>query len=556
MSDKRTADPDPAEEQYDFIIVGSGFGGSVSALRLLEKGYRVLVVEEGRRWRAHDFPKSNWNVRRFLWMPLLGCHGIQRLDWLGDVLVLGGAGVGGGSLVYANMLVVPPADAFAQGWPGGPGMRERLSPHFETARRMLGATPPPALWPAEEHLRAFARSLGREAQFSQPEVGVLFGAPCGQEGGQPIPDPYFNGQGPPRAACTLCGGCMVGCRHDAKNTLDKNYLYLAEKLGARVLPETRATLVEPDGNGGYFVHTRRSTGWPLRARKRLHGQNVILAAGALGSVDLLLASKERGTLPRLSSALGKYLRTNSEIICGARSRAARVDHSQGLAIASDVQADAETHLQIVRYPAGSDVMGLLGTLAVAGGGRMPRALRWFARCLGHPLDFLRNLVPVGWAKRTVVVLAMQSLDNALTLVRKRRWLLGRNLGTRRAMGAPPIPTYLPLANQAAKFVAERMDGFALNAINEVLLGVPITAHVLGGARMGETPEQGVVGPDCRVFGHPGLWVVDGAVIPANLGANPSLTIAAVAEHAMSHIPVKRQAPSADGDLSGKGGPGI
>jgi cholesterol oxidase len=532
-ADDSTAAQALAGTRYDFVIVGSGFGGSVSALRLAEKGYSVLVVEEGRRWRAQDFPSSNWNLRKSLWLPRLGWHGIQRLDWLGDVLVLGGAGVGGGSLVYANTLIVPPADAFAQSWPGGAGMRERLAPHYETARRMLGATAPPATWPAEEHLRAYARSIGREAQFSQPEVAVLFGA----EGGQKVADPYFGGQGPPRATCRLCGGCMVGCRYDAKNTLDRNYLFLAERLGACVLPDTRATLIEPDGQGGYFVLTRRS--WRSGQNARLRAQNVILAAGALGSVDLLLACRERGSLPNLSTALGKYTRTNSEIICGARSRTARVDHSQGIAIASDLQADAQTHLQIVRYPAGSDLMGLLGTLAVEGGGRIPRALRWLGRCMRHPIDLLRNSIPIGWAKRTVVVLAMQSRDSALMLVRKRRWLLGRSLRTRRALGAPPIPTYSPLANQAAKFVADRMDGFALNAVNEVLLGVPITAHILGGARMAETPEQGVVGPDCRVFGHPGLWVVDGATIPTNLGANPSLTITAVAEYAMSLIPEKR-----------------
>jgi cholesterol oxidase len=534
MTNGTAATQDLTTPLYDFIIVGSGFGGSVSALRLAEKGYSVLVVEEGRRWCARDFPKTNWNVRKSLWLPRLGCHGIQRLDWLGDVLVLGGAGVGGGSLVYANTLIVPPAQAFAQGWPGGTGMRDKLAPHYEAARRMLGATAPPATWPAEEHLRAFARSLGREAYFSQPEVGVLFGA----EGGQEIPDPYFGGAGPSRATCRLCGGCIVGCRHNAKNSLDKNYLYLAEKLGARVLPETRVTLVEPDGEGGYFVRTRRSVGWSSRPRTRLHGRKVILAAGALGSVDLLLACRDLGSLPNVSAALGQYTRTNSEIIAGARSRSARVDHAQGIAIASDLQADAETHLQIVRYPAGSDMMGLLGTLAVAGGGRIPRALRWLGHCLRHPLDLFRNAIPIGWAKHTVVVLAMQSLDNALTLVRKRRWFLGRNLGSQRATAAPSIPTYLPLANQAAQFVADRMDGFALNAINEVLLGVPITAHILGGARMAETPEQGVVGPDCRVFGHPGLWIVDGAVIPTNLGANPSLTITAVAEYAMAQIPAK------------------
>ena len=302
------------------------------------------------------------------------------------------------------------------------------------------------------------------------------------------------------------------------------------------------THLEPDTEGGYVVHTRRSLGWSTHPRLCLRARNVILAAGALGTVDLLLACKELGFLPNLPAAVGAYTRTNSEIICGARSRTSQVDHSQGIAIASDVQADAETHIQIVRYPAGSSAMGLLGTLAAPGGGRIPRALRWLIACMRAPLDFLRNEILLNWAKRTVILLVMQSLDNALTLVRKRRWWLGRNLRSRRAEGKPPIPTYLPIANQAAKFVADRMDGFALNAINEVLLGVPITAHILGGARMAESPDQGVVGPDCRVFGHPGLWVVDGAVIPTNLGANPSLTITAVAEYAMSLIPEKE--PSA------------
>jgi cholesterol oxidase len=434
-------------------------------------------------------------------------------------------------------LLIPPDEAFAQGWPGEAGVREKLEPHYQTAKRMLGAVRPPQLWPAEEHLRDFARSMGREDRFSQPEVGVLFG----EKGGETVADPYFGGKGPSRSTCRLCGGCMVGCRHDAKNTLDKNYLYLAEKLGAMILPETRATHIEPDGKGGYTVHTQHSTGWLAQAKGRLRSQNVVVAAGALGTVDLLFACREAGTLPALSPSLGQFVRTNSEIICGARSRTAKVDHSQGIAIASNFQADAATHLQIVRYPAGSDVMGLLGTLAAKGGGGLPRVLRWLLGCLFHPMDFLRNLWPWGWAKRTVVVLAMQTVDNALTLIRKRgamKSCFGRNLRSRRAGSAPAIPTYLPIANEAAEAISRRMDGFALNAINEVLLGVPITAHILGGARMAESPEQGVVDETCQVFGYPGLWVVDGAAIPVNLGANPSLTIAAVAEHAMSFIPRK------------------
>lgn len=531
------ADAVLADGRYDFVIIGSGFGGSVCALRLAEKGYRVLVMEEGKRWLPTDFPRTSWNIRRYLWLPRLGCTGIQRIDWLGDVLVLGGAGVGGGSLVYANTLLVPPDHAFETGWPGGPQFRAILGPHFETAKKMLGATKPPRTWAAEDHLRAFGESLGSGARFTQPEVGVLFG----DDSGQSVPDPYFDGRGPARSTCQLCGGCMVGCRHDAKNTLDKNYLYLAERLGARIVAETRAVGIEPDRErgGGYIVRARPSTA-RKRARERcVAARQVIVSAGALGTVDLLLACKQAETLPALSPTLGQYTRTNSEIISAARSRSRAVDHSQGIAIASDLETSSDTHVQMVRYPVGSDMMGLLGTLAADGRSRAGRVLHWLSQCLRHPADFLRNLWPFGWARRTVVVLVMQSLDSALTLVRKKRSWMGRSLRSRRAEGVPPIPTYLPVANQAASFVAKRMGGFPLNAINEVLLDVPITAHILGGARMADSPERGVVDSACRVFGHPGLWIVDGSVIPANLGANPSLTITAVAEYAMSLVPEKK-----------------
>jgi cholesterol oxidase len=547
------------EYDADFVIVGSGFGGSVSALRLAEKGYRVVVLEAGKRWRTEDFPRTNWNLRKFLWLPSLFCYGIQRLTLLRDVLVLSGAGVGGGSLVYANTLLEPGAEAFQRGtWPRGIDWQRALAPHYATARRILGVTTTPRMWEGDRQLLEFAKSLGKEDTFRPTEVAVLF-ARAGERDGEAVGDPFFGGEGPARKTCIYCGGCMVGCRHHAKNTLDKNYLYFAEKLGAEVRPETLVTGLREDGRGGYVVSTRRSTapfgGWRAwrgwrgwrrsppaggRATGTLSARGVVLAAGALGTVNLLLACREAGSLDRLSPALGSYVRTNSEVLCGATARSGARDYSQGIAIASGFHPAADTYMEVVRYPRGSDAMSFLGTLLIDGGSRLGRPLRWAASCLRHPIDFLRTLNPFGWAKRSTIILVMQSLDNSLRLVRRRRWSwpFAKHLTSRRDPGQPPIPSYIPVANQAARFLARRIDAFPSSSINEVVANVPTTAHILGGAAMASSPGEGVIDARNRVHGYDNLYVVDGSMIPGNLGVNPSLTITAMAEHAMSHVPAK------------------
>jgi cholesterol oxidase len=531
------APPAPrAGHDYDFIVVGSGFGGSVSALRLAEKGYRVLVVEAGKRWRTEDFPRTNWRLRKFLWLPGLFCYGIQRLTLLRDVLVLSGAGVGGGSLVYANTLLVPRDEAFQRGtWPPGTDWRQVLAPHYATARRILGVTRNPQLWEGDRRLLEFARSLGKEDTFEPTQVGVLFGERPGEEVG----DPYFGGAGPARSTCIHCGGCMVGCRHNAKNTLDKNYLYFAEQLGAEILPETQVTAVREDGQGGYLVAVERSTARLRKRRRTLRARGVVLAAGALGTVNLLLKCKESGALPRLSPALGRYVRTNSEVLSGTTARDDEVDYSRGIAIASGFHPAPDTYMEVVRYSAGSDAMSFFGTLLTDDGTRLTRPLKWAATCLRHPLDFLRTLSPFGWARRSTIILVMQTIESSLRLVRERRWFwpFSKRLTSRRAPDQPPVPSYIPVANQAARHLARATGGFPSSALNEVLLNVPTTAHILGGAPMAATPAEGVVDERNRVFGYENLYVVDGSTIPSNLGVNPSLTITAMAEHAMSLVPL-------------------
>lgn len=520
----------------DFLVVGSGFGGSVSALRLSEKGYSVRVLERGPRWSPRDFPKTNWDLRKSLWMPMAKCFGILRLSFLSDVFVLSGAGVGGGSLVYANTLYVPP-DAFftASQWSGIKDWKVALMPHYRMAQYMLGVAQNPFEGEPDVLLKSIAKKMNREESYVRTPVAVYFGEP-----GEKPRDPYFDGLGPDRTGCTMCGGCMVGCRHGAKNTLDKNYLYFAEKLGAVVEPMRTVTDVRALPDGGYAVTHETSGAWFKKDRKVTRARNVVLSAGVLGTVKLLLECRDRGSLPNVSECLGEHVRTNSEAILGVTTEDRSVNYSKGIAITTSFHPDDHTHVEVVRYSEGSDALAPLATLLTDGGAGLPRPLKYVKNVLTQPITFVKSLWPFGKAKRGIFLLVMQTLDNSISLKLKRKWtrLFTRAFDTDRGRGAPN-PTYIPLGNEVARLFAKDLKGgIAYSSIPEVLFDVPTTAHVLGGAPIGETKETGVIDAKNEVFGHPGLFVCDGSMIPANLGVNPSLTITAISEHAMAQIPVK------------------
>ena len=523
---------------FDYVIIGSGFGGSVSALRLAEKGYSVCVIERGKRFGDSDFPKTNWDVRRYLWMPILKCFGIQNLSLFKNILVLSGTGVGGGSLVYANTLLRP-QNLFYEApiWKDLADWKAELAPHYATAERMLGVTVNPKLTEADRVLLDCAKDLGKEGTFQPARVGVFFGEP-----GKKVSDPYFGGAGPERKGCIFCGGCMVGCQHNAKNTLTKNYLYFAEKCGVKILPELNVENVEAAG-GGYQISVRSSTRWFCRSPQILRSKKVILSAGVLGTLHLLLKCKfVTQSLPHLADQLGHHIRTNSEALVGVTKVDSPLtqDYSEGVAITSIFHPDDHTHIEPVRYPHGSSFMRLLAVPMVDGDGSVPKIFKFLYSLCRHPIQLVRLIMNRNWAQSTVILLVMQTLDNQM------RFKLGRSLFTlfrKRLITVPEqgdlrIPNSIPIANQVGRAFAKKVGGVPQSAINEVLLNIPTTAHILGGCGIGKDRDTGVIDQNHEVFGYPGLYVCDGSVIPANLGVNPSLTITAMTERAMSRISPK------------------
>ncbi|MFD4988773.1 GMC oxidoreductase [Streptomyces sp. NPDC058374] len=549
--------PPTAEDGYDYdvLIVGSGFGGAVSALRLTEKGYRVGVLEAGRRFTRETLPRNSWDLKNYLWAPALGLFGIQRIHLLGNVMVLAGAGVGGGSLNYANTLYVPPKPFFTDPqWGAITDWQDELKPYYDQASKMLGVRLNPTTTPSDVHLKAAAEKMGVGDTFHMAPVGVFFGDGKDAAGetrakpGEEVPDPYFGGAGPSRRACSECGECMTGCRHGAKNTLNENYLHLAEKAGAVIHPMTSVVALTEDSRGGFAVRTL-----PTGARRKGRGRTftarrVVLAAGTYGTQTLLHRMKDTGLLPHLSEKLGTLTRTNSEGLVGAQTTDRRyrkahgvkkVDFTKGVAITSSVHPNDSTHIEPVRYGKKSNAMGGLTVLQVPYAENSSRVAGFLANCAKHPLLVLRSLSNRRWSERTIIGLVMQTLDNSLTTYRKPKGL-GKGLLTARQGHGAPNPTQIKEAGEAATAIAREINGFAGSNIGE-LMGTPLTAHFLGGCPIGATADDGVIDPYHRLYGHPGISVVDGSAVSANLGVNPSLTITAQAERAASLWPNKGEA---------------
>ena len=516
---------------FDVIVIGSGFGGSVAALRLTEKNYRVAVLEAGKRFSDKDFPKTSWRINKFLYFPKLGLKGIQRIHALPDVLVLAGAGVGGGSLVYANTLYKPPSSYFEdKQWRHITDWNEELSPWYDQASRMLGVTQNPYMSPSDEAMKEVADQMGVGHTFKLAPLGVYFGDGAGKKSA----DPFFGGVGPERNGCLQCGGCMTGCRHNAKNTLPKNYLGLAEKAGAKVFAETTVTKIEQLANGTWLVTAKKSGAWFGGVRKFSAAQ-VIVAAGTYNTQKLLHQMKATSVLPKLSDHLGKLSRTNSEALTGTIMKKSKVDYSKGAAITSSFFPDEHTHVEPVRYGKGSNLMGLLQTVMTDGFNINSRRRQWLKQIILKPRYVLQILDVRRWSERTVIALIMQNVDSAITVFSKRG-IFGRRISSRND-SQNPNATYIPAANEVARKIAENRDGIAGGHIGD-LINAPFTAHFVGGCVIGSDSSSGVIDPYHRVWNYPTLHIVDGSSVTANLGVNPSLTITAQAERAFSFWPNK------------------
>lgn len=531
---------DMSQHDFDYIVIGSGFGGSVSAHRLTEKGYTVAVMEMGKRWRAEDFPETNWNVRRYYWRPGLKLFGFYNMRPFRHVMIVCGNAVGGGSITYANTLLVPPEHVWDQGsWAGLSDWKNEMPGFYQQAERMLGVTENQILGPADHMLQKMGEAVGVGNTFKRTRVAAFF-PPEGEAGGKTYPDPYFGGEGPDRATCIGCGGCMTGCKHNAKNTLDKNYLYFAEKHGAKVFPETRVVDVRPlnnrtDGAEGYEVMTECSTAWFRKNPRRFTAGKVIFAASSLGTMELMARLKQSGSLPNISDDLGNRVRTNAESILGVRFPGKTVNMSPGVAIGSSIHIDEHTHIETVRYANGQNAISPLTTLLVGGQG-WTRILLWFWAALRHPVTFLRMASPVDWARQIMIFLCMQTIDATLSMRLKRRWYWP--FGKLLCSEGQPIPTNIPQANAFTEKMAQQFGGIPFTTTTEIFFNIPLTAHCMGGCAMADSPANGVIDAQNRVFNYQNLYVVDGAMLGSNLGVNPSLTITALAERAMSFIPAK------------------
>lgn len=542
----RNASVGERRHDHDWIVVGSGFGGSVSALRLAEKGYRVAVLECGRRFEDEDFAETTWQLGRYYWMPKLGLRGILRLTVFKDVFIASGCGVGGGSLGYANTLYrARPAFFADRQWGELGNWEDGMRAHYDTAERMLGVADYPLEGPADELLKQYGEEIGVADTYKQTRVGAYFG-----QAGRTVPDPYFGGEGPDRAGCIECGSCMVGCRHNAKNTLRKNYLWFAEKLGVEVFADRQVTDVRPlaggaeDGSDGYEVTSERSGAWLRKRPGTLRAGGVVIAAGALGTNALLANCRHRGSLPRISKRLGQLVRTNSESVNAVTATSDERDFAKSVAISSSIYPDPDTHIEVVTYGRRADSMSFLFTLLTGKGTTLTRPFAWLGQVVRHPIRFARTFWPFKWSRRTVILLVMQTLDNAIRLRPKRR-LLGRGVKLQTEQDPErPNPTYIPAAEKVARWFEQRTGGMAQGGLTESLFNIPTTAHILGGAVIADSPEAGVVDGANRVYGYEGLLVCDGAAIPANPGVNPSLTITALAERAMSQVPPKAGAEPA------------